>query len=34
MDENLYNLNLDYLIAAKELILSGNEQKAMFCGAM
>lgn len=31
MDENLYNLNLDYLIAAKELILSGNEQKAMFC---
>jgi hypothetical protein len=31
MDDNLYNLNLDYLITAKELILSGNEQKALFC---
>ena len=31
MDDNLYNLNLDYLIAAKELILAGNEQKALFC---
>ena len=31
MDDNLYNLNLDYLIAAKELILSGNEQRALFC---
>lgn len=27
----MYNLNLDYLIAAKELILAGNEQKALFC---
>ena len=31
MDDNLYNLNLDYLIAAKELILAGNEQRALFC---
>lgn len=30
MDDNLYNLNLDYLIAAKELILAGNEHKALF----
>lgn len=30
MDDNLYNLNLDYLITAKELILAGNEQKALF----
>lgn len=31
MDENLYNLNLEYLIVAQALILSENEQKAMFC---
>lgn len=30
MDENLYNLNLDYLILAHEMIQSGQEQKAMF----
>lgn len=31
MDENLYKLNLDYLIVAQSLIFSGSEQKAMFC---
>jgi hypothetical protein len=31
MDENLYNLNLEYLIVAQALILSESEQKAMFC---
>ncbi|OQW67944.1 MAG: transcriptional regulator [Proteobacteria bacterium ST_bin11] len=31
MDENLYNLNLEYLIVAQTLILSASEQKAMFC---
>jgi len=31
MDENLYKLNLDYLIVAQSLILSECEQKAMFC---
>jgi hypothetical protein len=31
MDENLYKLNLDYLIVAQSLILSESEQKAMFC---
>ena len=31
MDENLYNLNLEYLIVAQTLILAENEQKAMFC---
>ena len=31
MDENLYNLNLEYLIVAQALILAENEQKAMFC---
>ncbi|MBS4052567.1 MAG: flagellar transcriptional regulator FlhD [Methylomonas sp.] len=31
MDENLYDLNLKYLIVAQALILSGSEQKAMFC---
>lgn len=31
MDENLYKLNLDYLIVAQSLIFSESEQKAMFC---
>jgi hypothetical protein len=31
MDENLYKLNLDYLIVAQSLIFSEREQKAMFC---
>lgn len=31
MNGNLYNLNLEYLIVAQTLILSGSEQKAMFC---
>ena len=31
MDENLYKLNLDYLIVAQSLIFSDSEQKAMFC---
>ena len=31
MDENLYNLNIEYLIVAQQLILSGGDQKAMFC---
>ncbi len=31
MDENLNNLNLEYLIVAQALVLSENEQKAMFC---
>lgn len=31
MNENLYNLNLEYLIVAQTLILSESEQKAMFC---
>jgi flagellar transcriptional activator FlhD len=29
MDENIYNLNLDYLILAHELIQSGRKQQAM-----
>ena len=29
MDENIYNLNLDYLILAHELIQSGRIQQAM-----
>jgi hypothetical protein len=31
MDENLYKLNLDYLIVAQSLIFSESEQKAMYC---
>ena len=31
MEENLYNLNIEYLIVAQQLILSGGDQKAMFC---
>jgi hypothetical protein len=31
MDENLYRLNLDYLVVAQTLILAESEQKAMFC---
>lgn len=31
MNENLYQLNLDYLIVAQSLIFSESEQKAMFC---
>ena len=31
MDENLYNLNIEYLIVAQQLILSGGDQRAMFC---
>lgn len=30
MDEDIYNLHLDYLILAQELVLAGMEQKAMF----
>lgn len=30
MDENIYNLHLDYLILAHEMVLAGLEQKAMF----
>lgn len=30
MDEDIYNLHLDYLILAQEMVLSGFEQKAMF----
>jgi hypothetical protein len=30
MDENIYNLHLDYLILAQEMVLAGLEQKAMF----
>lgn len=29
MDDNIYNLNLDYLILAHELIQSGRKQQAM-----
>lgn len=29
MDDNIYNLNLDYLILARELIQSGRNQQAM-----
>ena len=29
MDDNIYNLNLDYLILAHELIQSGRIQQAM-----
>ena len=29
MDDNIYNLNLDYLILAHELIQSGRNQQAM-----
>ena len=31
MDENIYNLNIEYLIVAQQLILSDGDQKAMFC---
>jgi hypothetical protein len=30
MDDNLYNLNLDYLLVAKEMIAAGNTHKAQF----
>ncbi|WP_445368190.1 flagellar transcriptional regulator FlhD [Methylomonas sp. BW4-1] len=30
MNENLYNLNLDYLLVAKELIAAGEDHKAVF----
>jgi hypothetical protein len=30
MDEDIYNLNLDYLILAQALVLAGMEQKAIF----
>lgn len=31
MDGNIYNLNLDYLIVAHELILTGNHEQALLC---
>ncbi|WP_347988600.1 flagellar transcriptional regulator FlhD [Methylomonas sp. AM2-LC] len=30
MDEDIYNLHLDYLILAQKLVLAGMEHKAMF----
>ncbi|MCK9608922.1 MAG: flagellar transcriptional regulator FlhD [Methylomonas sp.] len=30
MDDNLYNLNLDYLLVAKEMIATGDAHKAQF----
>jgi hypothetical protein len=31
MDENLYNLNIQYLLVAQNLILAEGDHKAMFC---